>query len=122
MALITVKDLSLGYDSKAIIEHLNFTVNEGDYLCIVGENGSGKTTLMKTLLHLKKPLAGAEVTCEIPVTPFFSVLLQFWDGDDEFPPKLSLLWDRNALRFLHFETTFFLQGDLLERLKQLLKN
>ena len=58
MALITVKDLSLGYDSKAIIEHLNFTVNEGDYLCIVGENGSGKTTLMKTLLHLKKPLAG----------------------------------------------------------------
>ena len=58
MALITVKDVSLGYDSKAIIEHLNFTVNEGDYLCIVGENGSGKTTLMKTLLNLTKPLSG----------------------------------------------------------------
>ncbi|MBQ9032903.1 MAG: metal ABC transporter ATP-binding protein [Parasporobacterium sp.] len=58
MSLITVKDLSLGYESKAIIEHLNFEINEGDYLCIVGENGSGKTTLMKTLLHLKAPLAG----------------------------------------------------------------
>ncbi len=58
MALITVRDLSPGYDSHAVVEHLNFTVNEGDYLCIVGENGSGKTTLMKTLLHLQEPVAG----------------------------------------------------------------
>ena len=58
MALITVKDLVLGYDSHKIVENLNFTVNEGDYLCIVGENGSGKSTLMKTLLHLKEPLGG----------------------------------------------------------------
>ena len=40
------------------MEHLNLTVNPGDYLCIVGENGSGKTTFMKTLLRLQKPLAG----------------------------------------------------------------
>ncbi|MBQ1439582.1 MAG: metal ABC transporter ATP-binding protein, partial [Solobacterium sp.] len=51
-------DLSLGYDGKAIAEHLNFKVDAGSYLCIVGENGSGKTTLMKTLLHLQKPLSG----------------------------------------------------------------
>ncbi len=62
-------------------------------------------------------MAGADVTCRIPVTPFFPVLLQFWEGDEEFPPKLMLLWDRNTDRFLHFETTFYLQGDLLERLK-----
>ena len=60
MALITVRDLSLGYDSRIIAEGLNFTVNAGDYLCIVGENGSGKTTLMKTLLHLQEP-AGGEI-------------------------------------------------------------
>lgn len=58
MALLTVNDVSLGYDGRPILEHLNFKVNEGDYLCIVGENGSGKSTLMKTLLHLTKPLAG----------------------------------------------------------------
>lgn len=58
MALLEVKDLSLGYDGRAIAEHLNFKVNAGSYLCIVGENGSGKTTLMKTLLHLQKPLSG----------------------------------------------------------------
>ena len=33
-------------------------MQEGDYLCIVGENGSGKTTLMKTLLGLQAPLSG----------------------------------------------------------------
>ncbi len=58
MALITVKNLSFGYDSHAIISDLNFSVSAGDYLCIVGENGSGKTTLMKTLLHLREPISG----------------------------------------------------------------
>lgn len=58
MAYITVRDLSLGYDAHSIVEGLNFTVNEGDYLCIVGKNGSGKTTLMKTLLHLQEPVGG----------------------------------------------------------------
>ena len=63
-------------------------------------------------------MAGADVTCQIPVTPFFPVLLQLWEGDEEFPPKLMLLWDRNTDKFLHFETTFYLQGDLLERLDE----
>ena len=62
------------------------------------------------------PMAGADVTCKIPVTPFFPILLQFRDGDEEFPPQFTILWDRNTPGFLHFETTFYLQGDLLERL------
>ena len=62
MALIKCENLSLGYEGRAIIENLNFEVNGGDYLCIVGENGSGKSTLMKTLLGLQKPLAGRITT------------------------------------------------------------
>lgn len=58
MALITIQNLSLGYESQAIVENLNVSVDEGDYLCIVGENGSGKTTFMKTLLHLQEPISG----------------------------------------------------------------
>ena len=58
MALITCKKLSLGYDGREIVKDLSFTVNEGDYLCIVGENGSGKTTLMKTLLGLNPLISG----------------------------------------------------------------
>lgn len=58
MALLTIRNLSLGYDSRTIVEDLNFAVNAGDYLCIVGENGSGKTTLMRTLLRLQEPVSG----------------------------------------------------------------
>lgn len=58
MALITASDVSLGYDNHVIVKKLNFEVNTGDYLCIVGENGSGKSTLMKTLLGLRSPIAG----------------------------------------------------------------
>ena len=59
MSLITCRDLSLGYDGKTILSGVSFAVNEGDYLCIVGENGSGKSTLMKTLLSLNAPLGGS---------------------------------------------------------------
>ncbi len=62
MALLTIQNLSLGYDSQTILEGLNFTVNQGDYLCIVGENGSGKSTLMKTLLQLQEPISGQILT------------------------------------------------------------
>ena len=59
MALLTARDLSLGYDSRVIVRGLSFRVDAGDYLCIVGENGSGKSTLMKTLLGLQPPLGGS---------------------------------------------------------------
>lgn len=59
MRQLTCREVALGYEGKAIVENLNFHVDKGNYLCIVGENGSGKSTLMKTLLNLKKPLHGA---------------------------------------------------------------
>lgn len=62
MPQLECRNLSLGYDSKAIVSNLNFSINKGDYLCIVGENGSGKTTLMKTLLNLHSPLSGSIIT------------------------------------------------------------
>ena len=58
MALITCTSLSLGYEGNAIVEGLSFTVESGDYLCVVGENGAGKSTLMKTLLGLIPPVSG----------------------------------------------------------------
>lgn len=64
MALLTAENLKLGYEGKTVAEGLNFTVNSGDYLCIVGVNGSGKTTLMKTILHLNPPLSGKIETGE----------------------------------------------------------
>lgn len=62
MAQIICQNLSLGYDGKAILQNLNFSIHTGDYFCIVGENGSGKSTLMKTLLHLQPPVSGSILT------------------------------------------------------------
>lgn len=57
-SLIRCEDLSFGYDARRVVGDLNFSINQGDYLAIVGENGSGKTTLLKGLLNLIKPLSG----------------------------------------------------------------
>lgn len=58
MILLTCEKVSLGYGAQIVVENLSFTVNAGDYLCIIGENGAGKSTLIKTLLGLQKPLSG----------------------------------------------------------------
>lgn len=64
MALLTCENVAAGYEGAPVIEGLNFAVERGDYLYIVGENGSGKSTLMKTVLGLIKPRTGHVVTGE----------------------------------------------------------
>jgi len=56
--LIGCKEASFGYEGKPAVSNLNFDVNIGDYLCVVGENGSGKSTLISGLLRLLPPLGG----------------------------------------------------------------
>ena len=58
MSLLKCENLSFAYDGVTVVSNLNFTVEEGDYLCIIGENGAGKSTLIKGLLRLKRPSAG----------------------------------------------------------------
>ena len=58
MSYIKCKDLSVGYDSNIVSRGINFNLEAGNYLCIVGENGAGKSTLMKTLLGLIPKLSG----------------------------------------------------------------
>ncbi|MBQ9914575.1 MAG: metal ABC transporter ATP-binding protein [Clostridia bacterium] len=58
MSLLSCEDLCMHYDSVNAVCHVDFTVEEGDYLCVVGENGSGKSTLMKGILGLLPPSHG----------------------------------------------------------------
>lgn len=58
MEQLRCEDLTLGYEGKEIVRGLTFSVNKGDYVCIVGENGSGKSTLVKVLLGLHTPISG----------------------------------------------------------------
>lgn len=58
MSLISCKNVYLSYENNSVIEDLSFSVESGDYLCIVGENGSGKSTLIKSMLGLKITAGG----------------------------------------------------------------
>lgn len=58
MAQLTCKDVSFTYDGQTVLSDINFSVDAGSYLCVVGENGSGKTTLIKGILGLKTPSSG----------------------------------------------------------------
>ena len=58
MVELACRSLTVGYDNKKVAENIDFKVENGDYLYIVGENGAGKSTLMKTVLGLNKPLSG----------------------------------------------------------------
>lgn len=59
MAQIVCKDLCMRYENTLVLDRVSFSVERGDYLCIVGENGSGKSTLIKGLLGLKAPSSGS---------------------------------------------------------------
>ena len=59
MAQIKCADLTLAYEGHTVCEYLDFEIDKGDYVCIVGDNGSGKSTLMKALLSLKAPSKGS---------------------------------------------------------------
>ncbi len=89
MALLTCRDLSIGYEGKEVIGGLGFEVCEGDYLCIVGENGSGKSTLMKTILGLNPPLSGSIETGDGLKQNEIGYLPQQTDVQRDFPALVS---------------------------------
>lgn len=58
MPLIECRDVSMAYDKVLAVKNVSFGLEEGDYLCVVGENGAGKSTLVKGILGLMKPVDG----------------------------------------------------------------
>ena len=59
LKLIECKDLCMKYEGVTAFENLSFSIDEGDFLCVVGENGSGKSTLVKGILGLKQYSSGS---------------------------------------------------------------
>lgn len=89
MVLLECRDVSVGYESKPVARNISFSLEEGDYLCIVGENGSGKTTLMKTLLRLMHPLSGSIETGESVKKNGIGYLPQQTDVQKDFPASVQ---------------------------------
>jgi len=88
MSYITCNNLSLGYDGNIVSKNINFEVNKGDYLCIVGENGAGKSTLVKTLLQLIKPISGEMIKEDIKQYEI-GYLPQQTDIQKDFPASVE---------------------------------
>ena len=73
----------------------------------------------RACLSLKcAPKTGGDLCFLMELFPDLPVLLRFWHSDEEFGPKLDLLWDKNSLLFLRYETTWFAAGVLRRRLSE----
>ena len=56
--ILQMTGISAAYDNKTVLENINLTVFERDFLGVIGPNGGGKTTLIKVMLGLLNPTAG----------------------------------------------------------------
>ncbi|MDO4903751.1 MAG: ABC transporter ATP-binding protein [Limosilactobacillus sp.] len=82
MAVLSVDDLTVAYGEHTVFSDLSFTINDGDFLVVVGENGVGKTTLVKALLGELKPRSGS---IDIPQSTKIGYVPQFRNLDEEYP-------------------------------------
>lgn len=82
MAVVSVEDLNVAYGNHQVISDLSFTVNEGDFMVVIGENGVGKTTLVRALLGLIKPHSGE---IDVPASNLIGYVPQFRNIDEEYP-------------------------------------
>jgi ABC-type Mn2+/Zn2+ transport system ATPase subunit len=68
--LVEARELAAGYNGRAAVEHLTFTITRGERVALLGPNGGGKTTLLRVLLGELDPLAGSlQVTARRGVVP-----------------------------------------------------
>lgn len=104
--LLSCRDLTLGYEQQALVEHLSLDVTAGDYLCVTGENGSGKSTFLKSVLGLIRPLSGEIVRAETLLRSGIGYLPQQTQSQKDFPATvrevvLSGFLSARGLRFTY---------------------
>ena len=85
MSIVKINKLSFGYFSThEILKDISMEINEGDFICIVGENGSGKSTLIKCILGLNKISKGM-----IEVNDRIGYLPQMTEIQSNFPATIE---------------------------------
>lgn len=82
--ILELKDVTAGYDHQPVLNHINFEINEGDFIGVIGPNGGGKTTLLRVILGLLKPFGG-EIIYHTSKQNLFGYLPQNNRFDQRFP-------------------------------------
>lgn len=98
--------------------HSNFGASGKDMHRQKAEKYSGQVEQLKKACESLggRPESKADVGYRLNVFPFLPMLFQFWEGDEEFSPKLSFLFDANTMDFIHFETAWYVADALLQLL------
>ena len=60
--MIQLNHVKFGYSDTEVLDEINLTINEGEYVVLTGENGSGKSTLMRLILGELKPVSYTHLT------------------------------------------------------------
>ncbi len=89
MSQLTVKNITLAYEGKAVVKGLSFEIEKGEYIGVVGENGSGKTTLMKSILGLIKPQSGEILFSDGAERGVIGYLPQHTTAQNDFPASVK---------------------------------
>lgn len=118
MPLIKCENVSIGYEGQTVVKDLNFAIEKGDYLCIVGENGSGKSTLVKSLLGLKSVEKGRIIFGDGLRQNEIGYLPQQNDTQKDFPASVYevVLSGRLNSRGFH---PFYTSGDKREAVEKM---
>jgi ABC-type Mn2+/Zn2+ transport system ATPase subunit len=83
--LVRMSRVTLGYGGRPVLDRLDFAIERGDFLGVMGPNGSGKTTLLKTFLGLLKPLSGTIAYASTGEHLLFGYVPQRESLDSHFP-------------------------------------
>lgn len=88
--ILEIVKLAAAYGSNIVLEDVNLTVNEGDFIGVIGPNGGGKTTLLRVILGLIRPCAGRVVfNEELPGSNTIGYLPQISTGDVNYPVNVT---------------------------------
>lgn len=105
--VISVRDVWAGYEGDPVLENVNLTVHEHDFVGLIGPNGGGKTTLIKVLLGLLPPTRGEVRILGRPVKEgrrYIGYVPQAVRFDHDFPisvwdvARMGRLGERGLLR------------------------
>ena len=82
---VKVQHLTKKFGDLLVLNDLNFEVQEGEFLCIVGPSRGGKTTFLNSLTRLYEPTAGDILVKCIPVNPKTQNISYIFQEYSSFP-------------------------------------